>query len=129
MAGDPAAAAVGSYSASAREPGQSSSDVSTSHSYIKCPKIVFRTNDQLVIQLQALQLQKAVAGGWGAAAAGADATGAEPAHSSSAAALRAHYAVQRFVALTQLQQARSCRALRRSYVASTSVDKHLALYM
>ena len=60
--------------------------------------------------MQALQLQQAVAGGWGAAASDADAPGAEPGPSSSAAALRAHYAVQRFVALTQLRQARTCHA-------------------
>ncbi|KAK9825468.1 hypothetical protein WJX81_005951 [Elliptochloris bilobata] len=53
--------------------------------------------------MQAVQLQKAVAGGWGAAAR-ADAAGTQTDQSSSAAALRAHYAVQRFVALTQLRQ-------------------------
>lgn len=56
--------------------------------------------------LQAVQLQKAVAGGWGAAAS-ADATGtAEAGPGSSTLALRAYHAVQRFVALTQLRQVR-----------------------
>ncbi len=56
------------------------------------------------VRAQAAQLRKAASEGWGAAGGDAADTAPPGAQSSAGAALRAHHAVQRWVALAQLRR-------------------------